>query len=60
MWCEFDPIGVVNSLAGPDDDYNAYLGPSLRLLERAATVDEIASYDRTCLVSLKFRELLRC
>lgn len=44
LWCEFDPIGVVNSLSGPDDEYDAYLGPSLRLLERDATVDEIASY----------------
>lgn len=44
LWCEFDPIGVVNSLSGPDDEYDAYLGPSLRLLERGATVDEIASY----------------
>ena len=44
LWCEFDPIGVVNSLSGPDDEYDAYLGPSLRLLERDATADEIASY----------------
>lgn len=27
-----------------DDEYDAYLGPSLRLLERDATVNEIASY----------------
>lgn len=44
LWCEFDPIGVVNSLSGPDDEYDGYLGPSLRLLERGATVEEIASY----------------
>jgi hypothetical protein len=44
LWCEFDPIGVVNSLSGPFDEYDAYLGPSLRLLERDATADEIAAY----------------
>lgn len=44
LWCEFDPIGVVSSSSGLDDEYDAYLGPSLRLLERGATVDEIASY----------------
>lgn len=51
LWCEFDPIGVVNSSSALDDEYDAYLGPSLRLLERGATVDEIASYLATVTVN---------
>ena len=31
-------------MSGPNDEYDAYLGPSLRLLERDATADEIATY----------------
>lgn len=25
LWCEFDPIGVVNSLSGPFDEYDPIL-----------------------------------
>ncbi len=43
LWNEWDPIGVVTG-NGPDDEYNAYLAPTLRLLERDASVDEIVAY----------------
>ena len=37
------PIGVVGG-DGPDDEYDAYLAPTLRLLERDASVEEIVAY----------------
>jgi hypothetical protein len=44
LWNEFDPIGV-NSIEGwPKNEYDNYLGPTLRLLERGATHAEIQSY----------------
>jgi hypothetical protein len=41
LWNEWDPIGVAGSV---DDEYNAYLAPTLRLLERNASIEEIVAY----------------
>lgn len=41
LWNQWDPIGVVD---GIDDEYDDYLAPTLRLLERNASVDEIVAY----------------
>lgn len=44
LWNEFDPIGV-NSIEGwPKDEYESYLGPTLRLLEQGASHSEIQAY----------------
>ena len=43
LWNEWDPIGVVGG-NGLDDEYDAYLAPTLRLLERDAPVDEVVAY----------------
>jgi hypothetical protein len=43
LWNEWDPIGV--ALGDPaDDEYNSYLAPTLRLLERDASAEEIVAY----------------
>jgi hypothetical protein len=43
LWGEFDPIGVGAS-ESTRDEYDAYLGPTLRLLERRAPLDELQQY----------------
>ena len=42
LWNEWDPIGVASDSL--DDEYEAYLGPTLRLLERHASSEEIEQY----------------
>ncbi len=44
LWNEWDPIGVFPAKGGPLDEYDSYLGPSLRLLEQNASLDEIEAY----------------
>ena len=41
LWNEWDPIGVADAVS---DEYDAYLAPTVRLLERSASVDEIVGY----------------
>ena len=41
LWNEWDPIGVASAVP---DEYDAYLAPTLRLLERNAPADEIVGY----------------
>jgi hypothetical protein len=41
LWNEWDPIGVAHSV---QDEYEAYLGPTLRLLERAAPLPDLERY----------------
>lgn len=41
LWNAWDPIGVANAV---DDEYDGYLAPTLRLLERNAGVGEIVAY----------------
>ena len=41
LWNEWDPIGVARGVA---DEYDSYLAPTLRLLERNAPTDEIVGY----------------
>ena len=43
FWNEWDPIGVAKGDPS-DDEYTAYLAPTLRLLERDASADEIVAY----------------
>jgi hypothetical protein len=41
LWNEWDPIGVSDAV---DDEYDSYLGPTLRLLENDASTEEIERY----------------
>jgi hypothetical protein len=41
LWNEFDPIGVMPNVNWPPDEYEAYVGPTMRLLEQDASVEEI-------------------
>ena len=42
LWNEWDPIGVASPAL--QDEYDSYLGPTLTLLERGSTEDEITDY----------------
>jgi hypothetical protein len=44
LWCKWDPIGVMSMSDWPRDEYDSYLGPTLRLLESGASQQEIARY----------------
>jgi hypothetical protein len=44
LWCRFDPIGVMPMPDWPRDEYDAYLGPTLRLLESGAPQPKIEAY----------------
>lgn len=44
LWCRWDPIGVMDDPGWPRDEYDAYLGPTLRMLERGAGRGELADY----------------
>ncbi len=41
LWNEFDPIGVMDDPEWPRDEYEGYVGPTMRLLEQDAGVEEI-------------------
>ncbi len=55
LWCSWDPIGVMSGPDCPRDEYDSYLGPSLRLLERNASIEEISEY--LCYVVSDYMEL---
>ncbi len=44
LWCEWDPIGVLDDPDWPRDEYDDYLQPTLQLLESGAGVSAIAQY----------------
>ncbi|HEU4601211.1 MAG TPA: hypothetical protein VFS24_04545 [Steroidobacteraceae bacterium] len=44
LWFEWDPIGVMSLANWPRDEYDAYLGPTLRLLESNASEEELIRY----------------
>ena len=44
LWNEFDPIGVMAMADWPRDEYESYLGPTLRLLESNASIEELQRY----------------
>jgi hypothetical protein len=44
LWCRFDPIGVMSDPTWPRDEYDSYLGWTLRLLESGASQEEIETY----------------
>ena len=44
LWCEWDPIGVLDDPDWPRDEYDDYLKPTLRLLETGAGVGAVAQY----------------
>ena len=44
LWCEWDPIGVMTMTDWPRDEYDAYLGPTLRLLESGASQGQLVEY----------------
>jgi hypothetical protein len=44
LWNEFDPIGVMGMEDWPRDEYESYLGQTLRLLEQGASLEEIQKY----------------
>jgi hypothetical protein len=47
LWNEFDPIGVF-TIDGdwPQDEYEGYVGPCLRLCEEGKGVEDLESYIR--------------
>jgi hypothetical protein len=44
LWNDWDPIGVTALSDWPRDEYDAYLGPSLRLLESGASLQALRDY----------------
>ena len=44
LWCEWDPIRVTSLPNWPHDEYGSYPGPTLRLLESGASLQEISAY----------------
>lgn len=44
FWNEWDPIGVSPNNSGPTDEYDSYLGETLRRLESNSSIDELAKY----------------
>ena len=45
LWAKWDPIGVFLLAEGwPRDEYDAYLGPTLRHLESGASIEELSAY----------------
>lgn len=47
LWNEYDPIGVMGGPDSPQDEYEAYVGQTMRLLEQGANAAEIKKYLRT-------------
>jgi hypothetical protein len=44
LWCEWDPIGVLDDPDWPRDEYDDYLLPTWQLLESGAGVSAVAQY----------------
>jgi hypothetical protein len=44
LWNQWDPIGVMGDPHWPRDEYETYLGPTLRFLEEGASNQKIAEY----------------
>ena len=44
MWLGWDPIGVTAMKDWPRDEYEAYLGPTIRLLEGSASLEKLEEY----------------
>ena len=44
LWRDWDPIGTKETPGTSPDAYDPYLDPTVRLLERGASVDEIEAY----------------
>jgi len=48
FWNDWGPIGVFQyEDSGPEDEYEAYVWPTLKMLERGKSVYEIAAYMRS-------------
>lgn len=46
---EWDPTGVLDAVSDwPDDEYDAYTAPVVRLLDQGASKEEILTYLRIC------------
>jgi len=43
-WNDYDPIGVMDSPEWPRDEYETYVGETMRMLEQGASVDDIVGY----------------
>lgn len=43
-WNEYDPIGVLDNADWPIDEYEAYVGRTMRLLEQGVTAEDIVEY----------------
>jgi hypothetical protein len=44
LWNEYDPIGVMDDPDWPRDEYESYVGQTLRRLEKGATPSDIVAY----------------
>jgi len=47
LWNKFDPIGVMQDMDWPRDEYEAYCGPTMRLLETGGEAAELEAYVRS-------------
>lgn len=55
LWNAFDPIGVMDFSDSAQDEYEGYCGPSMRLLENNASVQELEEYIRSALDNMGIR-----
>ena len=44
LWNDYDPIGVMDDPNCPTDEYEAYVGPTMRLLEQDVGIEGIIKY----------------
>lgn len=44
LFCDWDPIGVMDDLNCPRDEYDCLVGPSMRMLEEGVPVAELADF----------------
>jgi|OpeIllAssembly_1097287.scaffolds.fasta_scaffold415082_1 hypothetical protein len=44
LWQDWDPVGARDVPGASPGEYDPYLAPTMRLLERGASIDEIEAY----------------
>lgn len=53
LWNDFDPIGVRSRSHGLEDEYDSYIDPTIRLLSRGSSREELNTY----VAEVVFREM---
>jgi len=44
LWCSFDPLNVMKIDHWPDDEYDAYVGPMLNLIQGGANEEALEKF----------------